>query len=359
MIKDKVIVFSNYHIQKNSGGPPGYIYKCIIDNLPSNVVLLQDVLVKNSRTLKTKFRNKINYLTSLVYDNKRNNHVIKYINANCFNYKYIYFHDVFTLYKVLHLLSNKQVVILQSHSPELPSEELYDINKDLTQLKKNRQIEKKSFERANVLVFPNKECKILYNKLINENHNIKYLLTGIKEIKSKINYPISQDKINLLFIGRRNDVKGFNSLIEVFKKVTKKRKDLRLFIAGGGEKIYGDNIYDLGMITTAYDWINSVDFVFSLNQQSYFDLNVIETICLGTPLIMTTTEGHEFFKNKDGIIDVTTNSLEDVLLSEKIISKNYKKEHKLILKAMYDEFFTGDKFKDRLENVCMKVINEK
>ncbi|MFC2109199.1 glycosyltransferase [Bacteroidota bacterium] len=355
-INDKILVFSNYKMQKNSGGPSGYLYKCILENTPTNVVLLHDELKKNKNKVRNKIKNKINYWCSLFYNNNRNNHVIKFIASNCKDYKYLYFHDVFTLSSVLHLIKKNQIVVLQSHSPELPSKEIYNANNDVEQLKINQSIEKKSFGRADVLIFPNKNCESIYRDVIKKNHCIKYLITGIKKINSKVHYPLESNYINLLYIGRRNDIKGFNTLIEVFKKAAQQRKDLRLFIAGGGKEVDEEYIFDLGTVSTAYDWINSVDFVFSLNKQSYFDLNVIETICLGTPLIMSTTEGHEFFKNRKGIIDVSKQDLLEVLLDKELVSKKFKKENKIALKNFYSQYFTSDTFRNNLENICDEIM---
>ncbi|QTE23042.1 glycosyltransferase [Polaribacter cellanae] len=358
MIKDKILVYSDYIIHENSGGPPGYLYKCVLDNHPKEIVLLDDALKINKIKFKVKLRHKLFKLLGFFSKKLTNKNTSKFIYSNSLNYKFIYFHDVFTLYNVLHLIKKEQIIILQSHSPQLPSEEKFDFSKNQKELIHSKLIEKLAFERANVLVFPNKECVITYKSLILKKHTIKYLLTGIKKIESSVFYPIKKNKINLLYIGRRNDIKGFNFLIKTFKEVTATRDDLCLFIAGSGALINGKNIYDLGLITTPYNWINSVDFVFSLNEKSYFDLNVIETICLGTPLIMTTTEGHNFFKNTRGIIDVTNKNLVDVLLSKNLINKKYKIENKKAILSLYNHFFTESIFKENLQTICREIIQQ-
>ena len=40
-----------------------------------------------------------------------------------------------------------------------------------------------------------------------------------------------------MYIGRRNKIKGFDIVIEAFRKAREKRKDINLVIIGNGEKI--------------------------------------------------------------------------------------------------------------------------
>lgn len=359
MIKDKVLIFCDYPIKENEGGPIGYFNKCIYQNIPDNVVLLK-TLLDNAKHVpikkKIQFR-KNNALKRLkiqkYFDISLDN---KFVKINGSSYKFLYFHSIYDLADVLHLIKENQIIILQSHSPELPSIERK--NNGLKDFEEVAYQERKAFERADYLVFPNENCLPIYKELITEKNKIKYLTTGIKPLKNLIVFPLDNTKINILYIGRRNEVKGFNFLIENFRNAVKVRSDLRLFIAGNGEKVIGDNIYDIRNTETPFDWINSTDFVVSLNKTSYFDLNVIETICIGTPLIMTTTEGHEYFKNQKGIISVNYDNFLETLIDPKIIYKSFKAENETHLKKMYETSLSNNAFKNNLEKLCASIIDE-
>lgn len=48
---------------------------------------------------------------------------------------------------------------------------------------------------------------------------------------------IDNSKINLMFIGRRNKIKGFDILINTFNEISQYRDDLNLILIGSGEKV--------------------------------------------------------------------------------------------------------------------------
>lgn len=359
MIKDKVLIFCDYPIKDNEGGPIGYFNKCIYNNVPDNVLLLNELLYEHKYV---SLKKKIDITKDVIFRRFKKQKYFdmslanKFIKSNASNYKFLYFHSIYDLADVLHLIKDTQTIILQSHSPELPSIERR--NNCMIDYREVAQLEKIVFKRANYLIFPNKDCVCIYRELIKDESKIKYLITGIKPITNLVKFPIDDNKINILYIGRRNEVKGFKFLIENFRKAVKKRNDLRLFIAGNGEKLIDEDIFDIGNTETPFDWIKSVDFVVSLNKTSYFDLNVIETICIGTPLIMTTTEGHEFFKNKEGIISVNYDDFLATLLNPQTVCKKFKVENEIQLKKLYDNYLSKNTFKDNLKVLCTSIIDE-
>lgn len=356
MITDKVLFFCDYPIKENEGGPIGYFNKCLYENTTDNVILLKSLLDnRNQLSIFEKIVKKINSIIKkkTFFDSSL---PLKFTLSKCSSFKFLYFHSIYDLSDVLHLINENQIVILQSHSPELPSVERF--NNGVSDYLKIREVEKKMFARANYLVFPNEDSQIIYSSLITERHKIRYLTTGMKPIKSEVVLPIDNQKVNILYIGRKNEIKGFFFLVDCFKKASIYRDDIRLLVAGNGDKIIGKDIYDIGKTDIPYDWINSVDFVISLNKESYFDLNVIESICLGTPLIMTTSEGHTFFKNRKGIISVDYNNIVDILRNQNIINKNYKLNNKVLLKQFYYESLSDEVFKENLNIICSSILND-
>ncbi|QTD37556.1 glycosyltransferase [Polaribacter batillariae] len=358
MIKDKILMVSDYPFVKNEGGPRGYFNKCIVDNVPDNIHLINNVIPKKI-SIKKKLLIRLDKIISILKNRKYRNKNLanKFIKVK--KYKFLYFHDMYSFYDVIHLIQKNQIVIFQSHSPETPSEEEYKLGARGKTYEKILKIEKGVFERTNYLILPNEKCKVIYQKILKAQHKIAYLTTGIKPITNLVKIPLKDDKINIFYIGRRNEIKGFPLLIKNFEEVLKVRNDLRLFIAGSGElSSKNENIIDLGITHRAYDWINSVDYVISLNEKSYFDLNIIEAIAINTPLIMTTTEGHEFFKNRKGIISVDEDNLLATLTNKNIIQKKYKEKRKEDLQQFYLKELSHLVYKQRLEDLASKIIIE-
>ena len=356
MIDDKILLVHDYPIVKNEGGPRGYYNKCIYLNEPSNVIAVNDLIGKIKKiSFRKKILIRVEFLRSKLSKVKYNSILVnKFIKIP--KYKFLYFHDIYSFNDVKHLITQDQIVVFQPHAPELPSIE--ELNNGTSKAVYNKVVkqEKAIFKRANYIVLPNSECLPIYNSLITEENKILFLQTGIKSIEDINKIPIDNSKVNLFYIGRRNEIKGFPLLLKVFKAAVEKRDDIRLFIAGAGEKINSKNIIDIGKTNLAYDWIHSMDYVISPNKSSYFDLNVLESISIGTPLIMTTTQGHSFFKNKKGIISITSDNFYKVLIDENLVNKNYKESVKKELFELYNKELSSEVFKSSLWKICNQII---
>ena len=356
MILDKVLIVHDYSFQKNLGGPKGYYFKCLDGNLPKNITSVNDEIKKlKSIGIQKKIKIRLDRFRLKKYQNKQLvNKLIKLPK-----YKYLYFHEMTSFQYVEHLISKDQIVIFQSHSPELPYDEFKAMGKRPETLIKIKKLQNKIFKRANVLVLPNEGCCSIYKSVIQDHHQVLYAQTGLKPIKADFEFPIVQENVvNLLYVGRRNEIKGFDVLIDTFIKACKQRKDLRLYLIGGGEVVSHPNIIDIGFSSQVYSWVKAMDFVLSPNQKSYFDLNILETIALGTPLIMTTTEGHHFFKDKQGILDVNQSDLLNVLLDQEKVNKTYKKHSSKHLKHLYEEELSGLQMKQNLKKCMDDVVNK-
>ena len=107
MIDNKILIFCDYPVVENAGGPVGYYSKCIHKNIPNNVVLLNDLLIRK----KISFLKKIKLHYDRLFISKKAKHfphknaANKFIKVNANDYKFIYFHDIYTLNNVLHLLN--------------------------------------------------------------------------------------------------------------------------------------------------------------------------------------------------------------------------------------------------------------
>jgi glycosyltransferase involved in cell wall biosynthesis len=125
--------------------------------------------------------------------------------------------------------------------------------------------------------------------------------------------PLDPQYLYFLYIGRRLPIKGFDLVIEAFKRASVRRPAIRLILLGKGEKVDLPGVIDVGFSTSPHDWMASVDYIISANRQSYFDLTVLEALSVGAPLLMTCTDGHQVLRGASpGIFDIGEPNVEDI-----------------------------------------------
>ncbi|WP_461789885.1 glycosyltransferase [Pedobacter sp.] len=347
MTTDKILIYTPFPYDINKGGPPGFIAHNLVD-VKSNYFILSNHLIP-----KSSFLNKVKYKIFEHVFNETDSYFDK-IKAN--RYKYLYFHDCLSFYSCRKKIKSSQIVIFQSHSPELPSEEVKSFgDNDFYELVKKAEIE--AFDRADILVFPNSGAEKIYETVKRTQSETKYILSGAKSVSDIRRYPLDKEKINVLYIGRRNQVKGFDMLLNQFSKVSEFRKNINLIIVGNGEKINGTNIYDVGFSSTPNNWYNSVDYVINCNRQSYFDLSVIEALSTGVPLIMTDNFGHEYYRDKSKeIITFDSNSPEqlfEILTKEPLKKRDYETKENINL---YKNELSNLIYINRLESFVKEIL---
>ena len=131
MISDKVLILFPYEININNGGPSGFLAHNLLDKPRDCFVLSQDII----KTHPEKITKKIDYIIKRIlflWKNRgkdkgklKEEFFYKYYfeKSEAKNYKYIFFHETIHFERFRKYISKKQVIILQSHSPEIPSVE--------------------------------------------------------------------------------------------------------------------------------------------------------------------------------------------------------------------------------------------
>ncbi len=379
MINNKVLIFYNYGSGVNVGGPMGFVNQNI-EGVDSQYFTYPNQLRKSKKYTKVQIvKNYLKTKKDELWDIKHDlikckistksvwypmacSTIRKFKEIEAGNFKYIYFHDMYSFQACLHLIHQDQHVIFQPHSPEQMSKETSYFSNLEDDYNWALMAEKNIFLRANTIVLPNEYTISIYKNLINTKSNIEFIISGCQRKNSFKKYPLSESKINLLFIGRRTEIKGFDVMVEAFKLIQAKRNDINLLFLGGGCEVKGENIYDIGFSNTPENWINSVDYVINTNRQSYFDLTIMETLSVGTPILMTSTEGHKMFIEdmSEGIIDIGQACVEKI--AEKITSLELKKrEHNQNSidnnQLLYSNKYSHQAYIKRLNEFCKKLIN--
>ncbi len=367
MIEDKILIVFPHEININNGGPSGFIAHNLLDKPREYFVLSQDIL----KTEISKITKRLDYIVKrALFLLKNKDEDIKKLKTSFFykyysekidmkNYKFLYFHETVHLERFRKYICGNQVVILQSHSPELPSAEYRKwAPSETEEIAFREKAEKEAFKRADIVVFPNEGCKEIYNDLLTDKNRIEYVLSGSKNGYSKEGgiHSLPEEEINLMYIGRRNEIKGFDIVLEAFRKARKRRKDINLIIVGNGEKIQEEGIIDIGFSTNPIKWYNSVDYLINANRQSYFDLSVIEALSTGVPIIMSNNFGHRYYEEKSSLIvtyDVNKTDMLYEILMGNLKKRNFMNSEN---RDLYDSYLSDTCYYERFKDFVKKII---
>lgn len=424
MIK-KIALFLPDILRKRGGGPSTYIYNLRlgiekiadkisedifrIENLEINFIHcgIKESLEEVSKDIAylSKYQklyiflknlasqNPIIYVNFLLFYRLR-----KLLNKNLSFLKIcdvINFQDPFSLYFTKKKLKNKKIKMnLTIHSPDDPVVEIknasYFYSKDnlfskllhhIYPFKVLQRISNQGIAFADYLIYPTKEAIDVHFNTIpliktiySENHNkFLYCITGCpplkneksrEEIRSMLGF--KKDDFVILFIGRHNEYKGFDILLEAVIELRKKYRDIYLVSAGKGPLSEKHANYQefwkyLGFVENVGDLINAADVHCIPNRESYFDIGLVESLSIGTPIITTYTGGHKFFKDKSrGLVVINPNKEELIKAIEylKNIPEGLKEIMKEENKKFYQQNFTLENFALNYISTLKKTIKD-
>jgi glycosyltransferase involved in cell wall biosynthesis len=283
-----------------------------------------------------------------------------FLRENARGYPWIWFHDIWGMAACIDLIRPDQKIILQSHCPELPSEEATGLGIEPSEVKMIQAAEGRVFARADVYVFPNAGAQGIYTSLLNPEARIEYLLSGSHKLTARHSLPLDPKHIFYLYIGRRNAVKGFDIIIEAFKQAYQKDSTLRLLLVGGGEPVQLPGVIDLGRSEEPGNWIAACDYFISANRQSYFDLSVMEALSLGTPLIIASTGGHQYFgKLVSPGITAIAKANSDLLTETMLLNRKKRCDNQLAADAnqqLHEKQLSSEKYRLRLDQMLRQLL---
>lgn len=384
----KVLIYFPEKKLKPTGGQAGYLYNlklglnkvkrenrnidiCFYNDLPDRIednsklkkIIPKRILdfrraIKNATFLKKKFK----------VDNSLN------------DYDMIHFHWTEELYLNRDFLKEyKGKVILTSHSPcVMYKEKINKLNPfDYKLMKKKidklEEIDRYAFERADYIIFPCNEAEEPYFNTwpnyssIRKAEKYRYLPTGIVECKAKVSreeyrkkYNIPNDAFVVSYVGRHNQIKGYEDLKIIGEKLLKKYRNIYFLIAGKEEPIVGLNDerwIEIGWTNDPHSLIAASDVFILPNKETYFDLILLEVISLGIPVILSETGGNKYFKRfkTDSIqfydeIDIAVEKVEKF----RMMSREYRKKLNSEIYQIFKDNFTVEKF----TNNYLDIIDE-
>lgn len=378
---EKVLIWMKKENIISKGGPAGYLYnlrKYFLENNEKNFFFLEKNYFRKKGKIRREFcklfhkifikneKKRLEYkvLNELNYKNKLNKKELD-------KFSFIHFHVTKDLYECIDDLNEiKSKIILQSHSPQLSTiEELEDrgiINKlGPNIVKKFKQIDYIAFQRADYIIFPCVEAMDPYLKdeemkriLENKKESLKFLLTGIEKqeikeerdyFKEKFNIPLGSLVIS--YIGRHNEIKGYDFLKRIGEKILEKYQNVYFVIAGQESeripKLSHDRWIECGWTKEGLNIMKNCDLFILPNRETYFDLIFLELLSQNTTILCSDTGGNKFFKkyNSEKIIYFSSENIDNVIDKfDSIYSKLKDLKKKEDNYKIYKEDFTLEKF---------------
>lgn len=392
--KPKVLIYFDIKELKPIGGPSGYLYnlneelkKISIDNIEflnlekSLIRKVFDLIPKRiQKIIKNKFNPGTREIMKNVFSKK-----IKISPIDLNQYDIIHFHSALSMYLVKDSLTNYTgKVIFTTHCPKVSHKEIIE---DFTSKKfyeKNKKtldnleiIDEYAFNRADYILFPTEEAEECYYNTWDKYHIIKesnkekyiYLPTGIKSVYSKIDkneirekYNIPKDAFIISFVGRHNIVKGYTFLKNIATKMLENKK-IYFLIAGKEEPYLGlknKNWIEVGWTDDPYSIINASNLFILPNKETYFDLVLLETMCLGKQIVLTETGGNKYFK-KYNLESLQFCKYDDINDAIKAINyfKNLNKDIGYLNKQLFEKNFTINIFAQNYINILNEIYDKK
>lgn len=388
----KVLIYLNDGDLAPIGGPKGYNYN------------LRDGLSKLSKTIE------ISYLPGSSIGADFDKHILDGINnktvsawlkrmkkyggclktqyscqhisqVNLSEYDAVHFQSTYSMYKVRDSLKNYNgIVILQSHTPTKPSKETYDNISEQGKYKIRwakkifDQADEYAFDRADYIIFPCEEAEEPYFNQWEDYKNIRqrnlskyrYLLTGTEQKRVSVDrktvrekYEIPEDAFVVSYVGRHNNIKGYDVLKEMGNSFLKWDNTYCL-VAGKEEPLTGlenNKWIEIGWTNDPHSLIHAADLFVLPNRETYFDLVLLEVLSLGQIVVASNTGGNKFFRvfHDSGIF--LYENVEEALSIIKKISKMSVEEIQLLQeknKKIYKDYFSNEVF----AKSYMRLISE-
>lgn len=393
----RVLVYRYEENLKPTGGPNGYLYslKLGIDQIKNEEISIEFLLSnKNQSNFKENAKYSDNKIIKYLLNVYRRIKHIKFnlsiiigkkkIPIDINQYDAIHFHATCDLYFVRKDLSSyKGKVILTSHSPQPLAYEFIESSSPLELkilgkiYKKMLASDKYSFMRSDFIIFPCKYADEPYSRLWPEYEKIKkakkdsfrYLLTGSIPAKVKRNrieirkkYGIPEDAFVISFVGRHNEIKGYDRFIKICELVLKKEKNVYILVAGTIGPLNPPSInrwIEIGWTNDPHSIIAASDTFVLPNKETYFDLVFLEVLSLGIPIIASYTGGNKYFSqyNYKGIkLFQSNDKCIEMLLDNMRFSQDEIKSIKNQNISLYESNFTINTFAKNYFGILQTIL---
>ena len=271
-------------------------------------------------------------------------------------YEAVHFHSTEDLYLQRDAMKGyKGKVVLTSHSPLVYHKELIsrlnpkDVETHSDELKRLAIIDEYAFERADCVIFPCSEAEEPYfhtwedYAVVRDETKMHYVPTGIVQAHAKVDrnevrmrYGIPKDAFVVTYVGRHNQVKGYDILKSVAPDLLVDEKTWFL-VAGKEGPIHGLNHprwVEVGWTNDPHSVIAAADVFVLPNRETFFDLIMLEVLSLGQIVVASRTGGNKFFEQ------LLINHAGSILSLKEVQDSFYSEFHVSFINDIKLQFFT-------------------
>jgi len=413
------IIYYEWYMDIRAGGPTGYLAN-LLDGLNriennENPLIFFDTTEKQPPKEPAEIRGPVKYIRKFFYMNEQRrkyyiNHISRYQRRvheeyirflsnideiaaspelfqkiNLRQTKTIHVHTVGDAIKVKNSLAKAHAknikVMLTCHTPEAPSDEYYKGYLEQGHSMKRaeeirslwRNVERRAFECSDILVFPCKEAMEPlqasmdgFERLVRDK-DIRYIHSGAKKLVSTLTREEAKKKYGVEgkfvvgYVGRHNEIKGYDVLQEAAKKVFGRQEDI-CFLIGGKQGGMFKPLKDNRWIEAG--WVNPVDLFMALdvfvlpNRMTYFDLVLLEAMSMGIIVITSETGGNKAVQETtDALLfyNNTADGLADEILKVYHFSDDSRQAVQKNIKAAYEQHYTTEQFAGRYLELINKI----
>ena len=166
-----------------------------------------------------------------------------------------------------------------------------------------------------------------------------YDFTSLLEKAEEVS-PVTLEKNSICVIGRLEELKGTDRVLEVFTKLQQELSDIHLYYIGSGEQesfLKGEverlqlqnKVHFLGYQKNPYSILKQAKVLLSLSKQEGFSGAVVEAVTLGIPFVSTNVGGALELSNEGQFGEVidsnqeAIDALKNYITGEKRISEQY------------------------------------
>ena len=376
------------------GGPSGYLFNLLTGWEKMNSEIELSLLKGNImlEPLKKRCKSYENPIVIFFLNKYRRFKFIKSVfksvyskektEINLDDYDIIHFHSTQQLYLLRDELEYyKGKILLTSHSPQPLFEEYKDAATKL-ELKLLKRVfmklvnmDRYAFRRADYIVFPTIYSDEPYLNSWEEytsikntkKESIKYFLTGTIKAQPKKTrtdicklYNIPQNAFIITYVGRHNEVKGYDCLVEVCMRFIENQPNTYVLVAGSKGNIKApthERWIEVGWTNDPHSIINAGDLFLLPNRETYFDLVLLEVLSLGKVAIASNTGGNKFFSDCKGVLLFDDNEQLYNLL-KRIYSLDAHSKCKLekCNMKLFEEKFTIDIFAKNYQKLLEEIV---
>jgi glycosyltransferase involved in cell wall biosynthesis len=317
---ERVCILNSYELRPNTGGAIGVIRESF-NKVSGRSWELRHTLTGGRPSRSLRYFSRIatpwlrRYSRRCRLTQEIENHVASFLSVpGVREYPVVWFHDLIPYFACRPFLRRSQRAVLQLQYPELPSQEAANHgwynDCDIALIER---LQRWALADADALVLANRFAEQIYGALLANTRRIVYLQNAVAEPQVG-DYPLlSADHTNVVFVGRRNRVKGFDVLLEAFGRAHDTDNRLKLYLCGGGDRVDRPGVIDLGFSQAPEQWLAAASCVVAPNRSSYMDLNVLQALSLNKPLIMSCSQGHEELRGASpAICEVQPGSVESL-----------------------------------------------